>query len=296
MLHTLAERERWIALAYPAGWVVVLAVAAIGIWLAARIVWLLIPQPAPAADPGIAPSAQSVSTNGPRGGDLTALHLFGQSPVGLALPAGASAPDTSLDLRLVGTLVGDDDAGTLALIAGADGEALYAPGAEIEGEARLHEVYPDRVILIHQGRYETLRLRDDETGAPPRRRQAPGRDAATAVPGGLTNLERLDWQTAQANLRLDPVQLAQQIRALPIIEDGQTIGVRLQAGRDATLIGKLGLRPTDVITAVNGIPLNDPARAFELIDQLNSQTRFNVDLKRDGREMTLAIDANQLRE
>ena len=71
---------------------------------------------------------------------------------------------------------------------------------------------------------------------------------------------------------------------------------RLQAGRDSALMGKLGLRPTDIITAVNGIALNDPSRAFELINQLNSQTRFDVSLRRDGREMTLNIDANQLRE
>lgn len=295
MLHTLAERERWIALAYPAGWIGLAAAAAIAVWLAARIVWLLVPGTEPAAEVALASGARSLPADGSAGVDLAALHLFGQSPVGLSLPVGANAPDTSLDLRLVGTLIGDDENSARALIAGPDGEAGYAPGDEVAGEARLHEVHPDRVILINRGRYETLRLRDEETGAASRGRSGPRGPVGTATAQN-PNLERLDWQAAQAGARLDPARLAQQIRALPIIEDGRPIGVRLQAGRDATLIGKLGLRPTDVITAVNGIPLNDPARAFELIEQLNSETRFNVDLRRDGREMTLAIDAKDLRE
>ncbi len=295
MLHSLAQRERLIGVAYVAGWMALLSAIAVAIWFAARIAWHLVAATPPATELAVAVDDPDGPSNA--GGariDLAALHLFGQSVIGAPLTVTANAPDTSLDLRLLGTLVEDSGGTGMAIIADGDDESLYAVGDPVTGDAKLHEVHADRVILIHLGRYETLRLREEDPAAPGRRRGTnPGRTAtATATP----NLQRLDWQAAQRDARLDPARLAQQIRALPIIENGQPIGFRLQAGRDAALIGKLGLRPTDVITAVNGIPLNDPARAFELINQLNSETRFNVELRRDGREMTLAIDAGQLRE
>lgn len=108
-----------------------------------------------------------------------------------------------------------------------------------------------------------------------------------------------DWQALRRESRLDPAalqRLGSQIRAMPHMENGEAIGVRLVASRDATMIHRLGLRSSDVITSVNGIPLNDPSRQFELLRALESQSRFQVRLRRGGRDMTLSIDASKLQE
>jgi type II secretory pathway component PulC len=50
-----------------------------------------------------------------------------------------------------------------------------------------------------------------------------------------------------------------------------------------------------VLLAVNGIPLNDASRQFELMRLLNSESRFDVRLKREGAEMNLSVDAGELK-
>ena len=69
-----------------------------------------------------------------------------------------------------------------------------------------------------------------------------------------------DIQALQQQYRVDPAELARKIQFSTFTENGKPIGVRLQAGRDAALMrlmNQAGLRPTDIITSVNGVPLND---------------------------------------
>ncbi len=286
-------------MAHTAGWLALLAAAGACIWIASGLFWQLLPTDR-AADTGVTLTGEpSVTSNPGQRVNLAALHLFGSSGMLAATSATFDAPDTSLDLRLVGTLSSEDPKSGMAMIADSEKERAYAIGDELPGNATLEEIYPDRVVLSHQGRYETLRLRDPE--AVPSRMTASTRRPLPRTSGNLSAIRTqapsgggVNWQAAQQNLRINPAELAQQIRALPFMENGKQVGVRLQAGRDATLMSKLGLRNTDIITSVNGIPLDDPSRAFQLLNQLNSQSQFDVALRRDGREMTLSIDANNL--
>ncbi len=309
MFSQVAERDPAQTAALLAGWVALLAALVCCVWLTASIVWKVVdlnPSPAPALDGSTEPLAAATA----QAVDLPGLHLFGQSGMAIPLGGGAfDAPETSLDLLLRGTLASDDPKQGMAIVVDSEGDGFYNVGDELPGAASLHEVYTDRVVLVHQGRFETLRLRDEENPAPRSRlarnsRRSGSRGAArgagqampgirtSAVPAG--NGQQVDWRNVQTTLRIDPAELARQVRVLPHMENGKPVGVRLQVGRDSAVFSKLGLRNTDIITEVNGVPLDNPARSFELINQLKSQSNFAVRLKRDGREMTLNIDANQL--
>ncbi|MEM9533595.1 MAG: type II secretion system protein GspC [Pseudomonadota bacterium] len=288
-------------LLHAGGLIALLGASALCLWLAASLIWRLVPDPAEPS--GVTLNATQTTTDAqPERVDVANLHLFGQAGMALPLNTTFDAPETSLDLLLRGTLVSDDPKLGMAIVVDAEGDGFYNVGDELPGAAELHEVYTDRVVLVHQGRYETLRLRDEE--APPRRRQAAARRAAgTGGPaqplpgirtGNTPDTSAVDWKAVQTNLRIDPAELARQVRVLPHMENGKPVGVRLQAGRDSLLFSKLGLRNTDIITEVNGIPLDNPARSMALLTQLQGQSQFAVRLKRDGREMTLNIDANSL--
>jgi general secretion pathway protein C len=97
---------------------------------------------------------------------LAGWHLLGvvvkeQAPVVVNTPI--DAPDTRLKLVLHGVFASEKPGEAQAIIADPKGEEEhYGIGDKLPGNAELSEVYPDRVILLRNGRYETLRLEPDD--------------------------------------------------------------------------------------------------------------------------------------
>ena len=93
----------------------------------------------------------------------------------------------------------------------------------------------------------------------------------------------------RANTGVDVAELAKQVQVLPVMENGRMAGVRLAAGRDSDILSRAGLLPTDIVTAVNGIPLDGPQRQAELIANLSKARNAQVTVRRDGKEIQLSI-------
>lgn len=226
---------------------------------------------------------------------LARWHLFGNAlaPADSRTPV-ANAPETALDLTLVGVLAETDPGKGIAMIAEGDGaQAFYHAGAALPGGARLKGVYADYVLIVHNGRDETLRLpREAQAATTPGASAAAGTSAAASTstaPVAVAGLETVDWQAVQRQIQVDPAELARQVRVLPVIENGQMVGVRLSGGAQAPLLAKLGLRPDDIVTEVNGISVRDTGRAQQVIAAVRDAERVNVTVRRDGREETLNV-------
>lgn len=274
--------------------IAVIAAATLCAWLAAKV--LLTVLGAGASGSNERASVFSALALTPPRESLARWHLFGHAlaPVD-ARAAAANAPETALDLTLVGVLAEADPAAGIAMIAeGSGAQTFYYAGAALPGGARLKGVYADHVLIIHNGRDEILRLpREAESAQTPAgsasssnasaRASAP--DAAVSVAG----LETVDWQAVQRQIQVDPAELGRQVRMLPVIENGQMIGVRLGGGAQAPLLAKLGLRPDDVVTAVNGISVRDTGRAQQVIAAVRDAQQVSVTVRRDGREETLNV-------
>lgn len=268
---------------------ILLAMAAIGATL-----WRYLPVwagPGPLA--AIESDIRGETGAGPeRTPSLADYGLFGaalgaDAEVELALPL--DAPQTELDLTLRGTLATEDPENALAIIADGDGvERSYAVGSELPGDAVLHAVHRDRAILRRAGDLETLPLRDPERGKANTADGPRGRR-----PGGARDADASDeLARAAERLRNDPEELARQFSAVPVQEDGRLVGVRLRAVDDSALLSRVGLRASDVLTAVNGVPLNDFSRANEIMNQLQSGTDFQVTVLRNGREQQVNVSLN----
>jgi general secretion pathway protein C len=99
-----------------------------------------------------------------------------------------------------------------------------------------------------------------------------------------------DWQRTVRELRAqDASGLAEKLQVLPVFEDGKLRGVRLTAAGDASLITKLGLRPTDVVTAINGTPLDDLSRGQQVVQGLRNAASANVTVLRDGQPTQIHV-------
>ncbi len=284
--------SRWAA-RLPRWATVILVLAVAG--TAADFTWLLLtPVETPQAGPARpAPVPGRRPAPGARYRDVANLHLFGQATAGrAAAPAGADLRETRLRLTLRGVFASDDPETSYAIIADERGqEDAYQPGDRLPGGARLHAVHADKVILERSGKLEKLllpekRLVQAAPAALPARRR-PGRSGPPQpVAGGAAGQAlRQVWQ----QLRSNPRQFWKQTRIEPVMGEGGTItGYRINH-RNKALMRSLGLRPTDVITAVNGMPLNDPNSLFQLQGLLKELQPFTVTVLRDGQETTLDV-------
>lgn len=270
---------------------VVTAVLAVALGLeAARLVWLLVPEPAtwePAPPPPVAPSgAQRVDVQA-----LANAALFGRF-VAEAAPQMAldEAPDTTLNLTLLGIFAGTGPQDSRAIISTGGGqEAPYALGAEVVRGVKLEAIFPDRVILMRQGRPETLRLDKD---APPRALAAAAPQAAAAAPTLPGTIVLPQLASVREQILQDPSQAANYLRVQPATADGSMRGYRIYPGRDRSLFNAAGLRPGDLVTAINGTELNDATRALQMLTELSTASSVTLTVERGGNLQTVNISLN----
>jgi general secretion pathway protein C len=225
---------------------------------------------------------------------LPGLHLMGVPSVAApaATAAPVDAPDTQLRLTLRGALASDNKADARAIIADSSGkEEQYAIGDTVPGNAELSEVYPDRVILKRSGRYETLRLPNDDAGsggAP----LTPGRPAHLPLARNDAMSPAARLRQIREQIRTRPRSLYGMIRATPKMDaNGHTMGYVVSPGRDPRLFSQVGLEAGDVVLEVNNMSIADPANGAKALKSLQDGGQVTVKLLRRGVERTVTIAA-----
>src|SRR5262249_25703689 len=69
---------------------------------------------------------------------------------------------------------------------------------------------------------------------------------------------------------------------------------RVYPGRNRQAFTRLGLRPGDLVTAINGTPLDDPARGQEIFSTLGSSSEARVTVMRNGKQQDLTLNMAQM--
>lgn len=318
MLQALPEPLTRGPIARPLAMICALAAALLAAAFAARLIWAtmgLFADPLPPVTPmsveQLTAEAEAGAVNA-----VSQWHLFGNAlPFNDTRSMASTAPDTGLQLTLRGIFAADDPKQGRAIIAAPGGaDRAFNVGQEVSAGVTLDSVYPDRVMLSRNGALEALRLprRDGAPGAQthggaPQIAAAPGQPQNTMpmravpvdpLPGASTaqpfvnpvmSLGGVDWNKTTQGLNVDVAALAQQVQLQPVMENGQFVGVRLSGGRDVPLIAKLGLRPDDLVTAVNGITLDSPARAGQVAQSLAGASTASVTVRRDGKTENLSV-------
>ncbi|HTP40122.1 MAG TPA: type II secretion system protein N [Steroidobacteraceae bacterium] len=203
---------------------------------------------------------------------ILAAHLFG---AGAAIAA--DLPPLR-DLILGGVLYTGDAGGWAFLGQKADSLAVYQVGSEIGPNTILHAVYADRVVVERNGVLQTLTLAN--LAGEPIGTDAPA--VAVTVAGN-----RPDPMNIGATKSLESVMNAQPVSSRS--HAGRGAGVRLfpvngQQGMKEFL--DLGLQPGDVVTAVNGAPVDGSRGGLNMLRKSSSAT---LTIQRDGREIQVTV-------
>ena len=92
----------------------------------------------------------------------------------------------------------------------------------------------------------------------------------------------------------NPGAITEILRPQPVFASGQQRGYRVYPGRNRQQFSKLGLMPGDLVTAINGTPLDDPARGMEILQSINSASEVTVRVERNGQSAQVNINNAQV--
>ena len=219
-------------------------------------------------------------------GGLVNAHLFGNAVVQNANGDGANAPPSSMPLVLAGLLATEDPKEGMAIIGESAAAAkVVAVGQQVPGGATLHSVYNDRAVIERNGALESVLLPRRTAGtlsaAPP--------PPPVAAPQNDTAIERMRRLVSD-----DPTIIGQVMRPQPVFAGGKMRGFRVYPGANRQAFARIGLRAGDLVTAINGTPLDDKDRAQEIFATLNSSTDARVTVTRNGRQQELVLNLAQI--
>jgi general secretion pathway protein C len=79
-----------------------------------------------------------------------------------------------------------------------------------------------------------------------------------------------------------------------VFAQGKQRGFRVYPGRNRQAFTRIGLRPGDLVLAINGTPLDDPSRGQEIFNTLGSSSEAHVTVMRNGRQQDLTLQMAQI--
>ena len=217
---------------------------------------------------------------------VVAAHLFGIAVADPNAQDPANAPPSTANLMLAGTIASQDPKRGVAIISDGGPAKVYAVGENVGG-ASLHSVYLDHVILDRSGSLETLLLpRNLPPNIPGPAQTRRGGDQRTVA--AVDNIRRMVQQ--------DPGILDQVMRTVPSYDNvaGKLRGFRAYAGRNRQIFAKLGLKSGDLVTAINGTPLDDPQRSQEVFNTIQTSDRVTVTIERGGQKQDISLNIAQV--
>jgi general secretion pathway protein C len=234
---------------------------------------------------------------------------FGRAPDESAVEIPAEivldAPDTTLNLTLVGTTVAQTlpepgttviihEKGSAVLMTGRGEQKTYRKGETIEnvGNATLHSIFTDRVLLDRGGgRLEALRYPEMAGASSAGSRVAATRPQLT----GIRQPESLGAAVSIADAASEAASLiGEHMQVAMHTENGQAIGFRVQPRGDGRVFAQLGLEPGDILTQVNGIPLSDARNAPQVLAVLGETQQASVMIRRNGSDQALTLNVGDI--
>lgn len=211
-------------------------------------------------------------------------------------PGGAPVP-TTLPFTLVGTLILNDELKSIATIEDKSASSVYPVRVkdEIPSKASILKVEPRRVTFVNlsNNRREYVELPEDLVTSNPRitlggpaKGSGGGGAGIEKVSSTQFNVSRQEVDKTLADLN----NVLTQARAVPNFENGVPSGYKLFQIVPGSIYDKLGLQNGDVIAGLNGQTINDPGKAFELLNQLRESSHLDLQIKRDGRTMGFSYE------
>jgi general secretion pathway protein C len=200
---------------------------------------------------------------------VVSAHLFGVAVADPNTQDPDHAPLSSANLVLAGTIATENPKKGIAIISDGGPSKVFAVGDNVNG-ASLYSVYLDHAILDRGGNLETLLL--------PR---LFGGGSRAAPP-----IENVKHMMQRASV------LDQVMRTVASYDNaaGKLRGFRAYPGRNRAMFTELGLKPGDLVTAINGQPLDDAQHSEQVINTIQTAASVTVTIERGGNRQDINLN------
>lgn len=189
----------------------------------------------------------------------------------------SSISEKPLPLILTGTVPGRNSHEGQAFI-GVNKESpqTYEAGALLANGARLAAIFSDHVALEKEGRSVELYL--DGAG---KHNDAKALESLLTV-GGVPAAPAVVATTREV--------LTDYIRPSPVYDGEMLRGYQVYAGQNSGVFSQMGLQAGDIVTSINGVPLNEPQTAIEQLKQLTEGVAVTATIERKEDVQVLSLD------
>ncbi len=214
-----------------------------------------------------------------------------------------SAIKSSLTLRLIATLVSDQDKAWsfAALLHPEDNKTrLYGIGQKLFGlDATVVDVLDRRVLLSREGHTEYIDLDQGNrrTSSPlratPRVAKSGYKSAFSrftqSISSGIKKVGPHKYEIRRSALNKvlgNTTMLARSARIVPSARNGKPNGFKLYAIRPGSVYSLIGMQNGDTIHAINGRSITTPDKALAVYTQVRNASHLTIAFTRRGKAVT----------
>ena len=196
----------------------------------------------------------------------------------------AGAPAVSSNVRLKGVFAVDGRTLSAAVVNSGGKDQTVRLKQELSPGVKLVEVQPEFIVISRNGVRERIDL--DRFMAAPRPGATSGQPAVTSFRLNVASTGANAFSLSRQELNT-VLQDPRQMNFLGRIGPAPAGGARVEEAPSGSLSQKLGLQPGDIITAINGQPINSPGDLARVYGQFNSLTSIRAEVRRAGAPVTL---------
>jgi general secretion pathway protein C len=203
---------------------------------------------------------------------------------------------SNLPLGLVGTIVHSNPEKSIANIElrGKNQVLAYRPKMDIEKIATLIRVERNKIIIrnTNNQRLEFLEMKSTSKLNFSSAKAAP--PATSAAGGEVQQLGQNRFQIKRADVLKYTSNMADVLQQAAMAPKrnatGEIEGFKFLSIQPGSIYTQLGFQNGDVIKGVNGEPVDSPAKAMELYNQLKTSNNIKMKVERDGRDQDFEYD------
>jgi general secretion pathway protein C len=212
--------------------------------------------------------------------------------------------ETKLPLKLLGTIASEDQRVASAAIesSATRQHEVVKVGDALTGhtDVSVERIDRGRVVLLNGPRREELLL-DENVAAivgrspPPRDNPAANRRESRRNRQARSNVRDRIQDLADQGGPTSPAAIFSQARILPKYENGAMVGIELSKIQEDSFFQQVGLQEGDIVTSLNGIPIDSPSASAQLLGAFSSPDPIPIDvMDSSGQTRTITVDPSKV--
>ena len=205
---------------------------------------------------------------------------------------------SSLAYKVTGIIFGGDAKSSIALLEqNSDSkQSVYKLGDTLIAGTKISDISLNRVYIKGNSCPEFLEI--NYPTPPPQQRSANNKGGSRAA-YSESGFERVGNDTTVTKQWVNDIltnklsSALEDARAVPYLVGGQVKGFTITQIIPDSVYSKLGLQNGDVVSNINGIELNDAARAIQTLNSLRSENKIQLSVIRGGQPVNLQVNVQQ---